>query len=139
MRASRLSPLRDNSRMIEQLIEQRIREAEQRGDFQNLPGAGAPLNLDDDTLIPQDVRAAYRILKNAGFVPQEIHDLRELRSLEALLANGEGDEAQVTARKRVEQLRIRLEKSGLAASLNTFAQYADRLEASLAERRRETR
>lgn len=125
--------------MIEQLIEQRIREAEQRGDFQNLPGAGAPLSLDDDALVPQDVRAAYRILKNAGFVPQEIHELRELRSLEALLAHGEGDEAQVAARKRVEQLRIRLEKSGLTASLATFAQYADKLEARMVERRGETR
>jgi len=40
-----------------------------RGDFDGLPGAGRPLVLDDDPLVPEDLRLAYRILKNAGFVP----------------------------------------------------------------------
>ena len=57
---------------LDLLAEQRIREAQERGEFDNLPGAGAPLALDDDALVPEELRAAYRILKNAGYVPPEL-------------------------------------------------------------------
>ena len=44
--------------------EQRILEAQTQGVFDDLPGAGAPLKLDDDAMVPEELRAAYRILKN---------------------------------------------------------------------------
>ena len=58
--------------MLDFLAERRIAEAQSRGELDNLPGAGRPLELDDDALVPEDLRLAYRILKNAGFVPPEI-------------------------------------------------------------------
>lgn len=51
------------------LVDQRIAEAEAQGQFRNLPGAGKPLNLDDDSNVPEEDRAAFRLLKNAGFAP----------------------------------------------------------------------
>lgn len=49
------------------LAERRIEEAIERGEFDDLPGAGQPLDLDDlDPLLPEELRMAYRILKNAG-------------------------------------------------------------------------
>ncbi len=58
--------------MLDFIAEQRIAEAIENGDFDDLPGSGKPLELDDDSLVPEELRLAYRVLKNAGFVPPEI-------------------------------------------------------------------
>ena len=52
---------------LEIIAERRLEEAIERGEFDDLPGAGQPLDLDDlDPSLPEDLRLAYRILKNAG-------------------------------------------------------------------------
>jgi hypothetical protein len=58
--------------MLDFLVEKKLEEAVSRGELANLPGEGRPLELEDDALVPEDLRAAYRILKNAGFVPPEV-------------------------------------------------------------------
>ncbi len=62
---------------LELIAEQKIAEAERSGALRDLPGAGLPLDLYEDPLIPEDLRMAYRILKNAGIVPQEVTMLRD--------------------------------------------------------------
>jgi hypothetical protein len=57
---------------FELIAERKIEEALARGEFDGLPGEGRPLDLDDDALVPEDLRMAYRILKNAGYAPQEV-------------------------------------------------------------------
>jgi len=61
--------------MLEFIAEQKIAEAIARGELDALPGAGRPLELDDDALIPEELRAANRILKNAGLTPPEVRKL----------------------------------------------------------------
>lgn len=73
-------------RLLDALAEARIEEALAAGAFDDLPGAGRPLELDDDRFVPEELRAAYRILKRAGFVPPEVEARRELAVLSALLA-----------------------------------------------------
>ena len=75
---------------LDAIAERRIREAQERGEFDGLPGAGAPLDLDDDPLVPEDLRVAYRLLRNAGFLPTELEVHRELRDIEQLLSRVEG-------------------------------------------------
>jgi hypothetical protein len=58
--------------MFDLLAERKIAEALANGEFDDLPGAGQPLELDDDPLVPEELRLAYRILKNAGYVPPEV-------------------------------------------------------------------
>jgi hypothetical protein len=58
--------------MMEFLAERKIAEAIANGELDELPGAGKPLTLDDDALVPEDLRMAYRILKNAGYAPEEV-------------------------------------------------------------------
>ena len=70
---------------LDAIAEKRIREAQERGEFDGLPGAGAPLQLDDDSMVPEDLRVAFRILKNSGFLPPEIEAHREIREIEQLL------------------------------------------------------
>ena len=89
--------------MLDFLAEQRIAEAVSRGDFDDLPGAGRPLELDDDALIPEDLRLAYRILKNAGFVPPEVETLNEIAQLERLAMGN------ATAVKKLALLKARIE------------------------------
>lgn len=52
--------------IFELLAEKKILEAASRGELDDLPGAGRPLDLEDDALVPEDLRMASRILKNAG-------------------------------------------------------------------------
>lgn len=68
------------------IVEQRIREAQEKGEFDNLPGRGRLLSLEDDRHIPEDLRLAYKVLKNADCLPPEVEEKREIRQMEDLLA-----------------------------------------------------
>jgi len=57
--------------MLDAQVEQRILQAIKYGEFDDLPGSGKPLDLEDDRLIPEELRLAHRILKNAGYVPRD--------------------------------------------------------------------
>ncbi len=69
----------------------------------NLPGAGRPLDLEDDALIPEELRLAYRILKNAGYVPPELETLNEIAQLERIAMGNE------TAVKKLALLKAKIE------------------------------
>lgn len=69
------------------IAEQRIREAQEKGDFDNLPGEGEPLNLQDDRNIPEDLRLAHKILKNADCLPPELDEKKKIRQMEDMLDN----------------------------------------------------
>lgn len=66
---------------IESSIEARIREAIERGDFDNLAGKGKPLNLDDYFNTPEDLRMAFAMLKSNEFVPEEVEIMREIAAI----------------------------------------------------------
>ena len=112
--------------IFDQIVERRIAEAIERGDFDRLPGAGRPIDLDDDPLVAPELRLAYRILKNAGYVPDEVRLLSEISSVERLLAEAVGQEERAEAAAR---LRLLLSRVGSvrAASLQSQGHYFDRL------------
>lgn len=57
---------------LENLIENRIRQAEQNGDFQDLPSKGKPLTFDDNLFVSPEQRLYNYVLKNSGMLPNEI-------------------------------------------------------------------
>jgi hypothetical protein len=63
---------------LEKALEEQIQRAMSEGKFDNLKGAGKPLNLDDYFATPEDIRAGYTLLKNNDFVPPEIELLKEI-------------------------------------------------------------
>ena len=65
--------------------ERLIRQAQEEGAFDKLSGEGKPLTLEDQSAIPEELRMAYSVLKNAGYVPPEIADRKEINSLLDLL------------------------------------------------------
>lgn len=70
---------------FESLIDQHIRQAEADGQFQNLRGAGKPLDLDDDKDVPEELRVGFRMLKNAGYAPPWIELQKSIREDQAAL------------------------------------------------------
>jgi hypothetical protein len=96
-------------RALDAMAEARIEEAMRDGAFDDLPGMGRPLALDDDALVPENVRAAYRVLRNAGFVPPELELRRERVQLLALISALADDEARRRALAKLALLDARLE------------------------------
>lgn len=118
--------------LLDQIAEERIVAAIRRGEFDHLEGAGKPLELDDDALVPPELRMAFRILKNAGYVPPEVEMLRDLRALERAIALAESD-----AEKRRLALKLSLIETRLAARglhLRLEPAYAEKLQAKLESR-----
>lgn len=114
--------------ILDQLVETRILGAIERGELDNLPGAGKPLVLDDDRLMPEHLRVGYRVLKNAGLLPPELEALRRLH--EAGRALGEAGDAPARRRVRARMLALRLqvEAMGLRHSAQAaWREYADQL------------
>ncbi len=93
---------------LERIAEERIREAMQRGDFQNLPGSGQPLELKDDHHIPDDLRLAYKVLKNAHCLPPELELKKEIKTAEELLTSLEDESEKYRQIKRVNYLIMKL-------------------------------
>ena len=95
---------------FEQIAERRIAEAVARGEFDDLPGRGQPLALEDDRLVPEDLRVAYRLMKNAGYVPDEVRLLGELGTVEQLLREATRDDERAAASARLRLLLDRLDR-----------------------------
>jgi len=80
------------------IVEERIREAQRAGKFDGLAGQGRKLDIEDDSHIPEDLRMAYRILRNADCLPPEIDlrkDILRLRDLVAAAGDDPGRDALV--------------------------------------------
>ena len=92
--------------LIDNLAEARIHQAAQQGEFDNLPGAGKPLVLDDETSVPEELRVGYRLLKNAGYMPPELQINKEIKQAEELLARVRNMDDRDRAGKRLQWLRM---------------------------------
>ena len=94
------------------VVEERIREAQREGVFDNLPGKGKPLELEDQSLIPEDLRMSYHILKNAHVLPPEAELRKEIRTLQDLLKYVEDESERKAMAKEIEWKMIRLDLLG---------------------------
>ena len=92
----------------ELIAENRIDEAMQRGDFDNLPGKGRPIDLTEYFNTPAEERLAFSILKNAGFVPPEVELRREIDALEAQLCNSHQAREHAQLRQLIQAKRAKL-------------------------------
>jgi hypothetical protein len=83
------------------IVEQRIRKAQQDGKFDQLPGEGRPLQLEDDSGVPEDLRLAYKILRNADCLPPELAEKKEIRRMEDMLARVPDEEEKYRLIKKI--------------------------------------
>ena len=91
----------------ERIAENRIREAMQEGEFDNLPGAGKPIDLDGCFKLPEQLRVAFSILKSANWVPAEVELLNEIAALEQRLLTAP-EAAQSAIRRELADRRTQL-------------------------------
>ncbi len=110
------------------IAEQRIREAIDQGEFDNLEGRGRPIVFEDETWVPEDLRAAYRILRNAGCLPEEIQLRKEVFGLRELLLSIDDDEERL---RKIRELNFRLLKLNELRrrpfNLEDFPEYEDKI------------
>ena len=110
--------------LLDQWAERHILDAQRKGELDNLPGSGEPLSLDDDSHVPAELRAGYRLLKNAGCLPPELEHRKEAVMLTDLLKGVQESYAELSRRLALLELKLR------QAGLNTDflrGDYADKL------------
>jgi hypothetical protein len=107
---------------LDRLAERRILEAVERGELRNLPGEGLPLPPEDLDFVPAELRSAYRLLKNAGYVPPEVETLRSIGELERLVAASADPAVRDRSLRRLRLLWQRLEErsAGRASAIRAY-------------------
>ena len=110
------------------VVEEKILQAQKAGAFDNLPGKGKPLELEDLSWVPEEIRVAYHILRNAHLLPPEVELLKEIPTLEELLKYIEDDEERKAALKSIQWKIIRLDLlKRRSLSLQTVRYYGKKL------------
>ena len=96
--------------IFELIAERKIREAMDNGAFDNLPGKGRPLPPEDDAWgVPEELRMGYKILKNAGCLPQELELRREILTLGDLIRACPDEEEKSALRRRLALVNLHYE------------------------------
>ena len=113
--------------LLDQWAERHILDAQRKGEFSNLPGVGQPLVLDDDSLVPAELRSGYRLLKNAGCLPAELENRKEALALNDLLNSIHHDDPMADElRRRLLLIELKLQQAGVNTDF-LHGQYSDRL------------
>lgn len=94
--------------IIGYLAESRIIEAQKNGEFDNLPGAGKPLQLEDSPFVSPELKMAYKVMKNSGFLPEEIENRKEIDRLAQLLENNSSEMETIKATERLKFIFTRM-------------------------------
>ena len=93
--------------MFDKLVEQKIREAQEAGEFDRLEGAGRPVNLDAYFATPEELRAGYAVLKNAGVLPEEAAVLKEANELAARLEDCRDAAERERLKRAIHDLKLK--------------------------------
>ncbi|MGD9975314.1 MAG: DnaJ family domain-containing protein [Desulfatirhabdiaceae bacterium] len=124
---------------FEDIVEKRILNAIRNGEFDNLPGVGEPIVIEDDSHIPEDLRLSHKILKNAGCLPPEIELKKEIYQTQDLLQGLEGTTEKYRVLKRLNFLIMKLnDMRKTNISMEMPQQYADLLAERLCSKSTQT-
>lgn len=113
---------------FQRIVEERIQEAQRNGAFENLPGKGKPLELEDLSWVPEDLRVAYHVLKNAHVLPPEAELHKEIHTLEDLLRYIDDEGERLVLAKIIQEKVVRLDLlSRRSFSMGTVRYYGGKL------------
>jgi hypothetical protein len=103
-------------------IAQSLRESLRSGELQSAEGWGKPLELNDGyAQTPEELRLAFKVLKEAGFVPPEVETMKQMAALKEMIADDPGAPEADAMRQRLSELQqhlaLRLEKLRTSGSL----------------------
>ena len=110
------------------IAERKIRAALEAGELDNLPGSGKPLSMEDDSWVPEDLRMAYRVLKNAGCLPPELELRKEILSLRNLVETLDDDKERLRLIRKLQFRITRLkEMRNRPVFIEIFPEYENKL------------
>lgn len=116
--------------IIEIMAEEKIKAGLKSGAFDNLPGKGKPLVLEDLSAVPKELRAGYKMLKNAGMLPEELQLRKDIVTLNDLLRCCEDDKERERLSKQLRLKRLKfnqiMEKRSVAHT-SVFQSYRSRI------------
>jgi hypothetical protein len=92
---------------FDRIIEERIRQAQKEGKFEKLPGSGKPLP-EEQINAPDDIRLAYKILKNADCLPAELELKKEITTMQELLSGMQETAEKYNTLKKLNLLIMKL-------------------------------
>jgi multidrug efflux pump subunit AcrA (membrane-fusion protein) len=95
-------------RALQRIAEARIEDAIERGEFEDLPGRGRPLDLEPMRGVPPELRAAYRLLRGAGVAPEEVRLRGALDEARRAARAATDTVAAEALRRRVAELELEL-------------------------------
>jgi len=115
--------------IIQTIAERKIQQAMAEGTLPDLSHwKDKPLPPDDMANVPEDLRMAYRLLKNAGYLPEEVADRKEINRLEQLLETCTDEKEKVRQLKKISCLKTKLEcRMGRAMELGEDGPYYNRV------------
>jgi hypothetical protein len=93
---------------FERIAEEKIKEAMEKGEFDNLPGKGKPIDLEAYFATPADLRLGYSVLKSAGCAPVEVELQKEIEELKARLAVCDDERKRQAISKEIESKTLKL-------------------------------
>jgi len=91
---------------LDKIVEEMIKKAQERGEFDDLPGKGKPIDLTEYFEMPEEVRVAQAMLKNAGMAPREVDLLKEIAELRQLLARVVDEKKKAEIQKQIQEKQI---------------------------------
>lgn len=102
------------SLLLELMAERAISKAIKEGELDNLNNSGQPIELTDDSMVPEQLRTGYRILKNAGYIPPELEQRNQALELCDLLAQSEQESPEYKkTMQKIRQLELKMRVKGI--------------------------
>jgi hypothetical protein len=94
---------------LARIAERKILEAMKENDFTSEKWKNKPLPLDDDLNVPDDLKMAYKIMKNSGYLPPEIVEKKEVQRLEELIAATEDEHERLKQMKKLNVILMKID------------------------------
>ena len=115
--------------IIQSIAERKIQQAMAEGTLADLSHwKNKPLPPDDMANVPADLRMGYRLLKNAGYLPEELALHKEITRLEQLLETCTDEKEKVRQLKKIGCLKTKLEcRMGRPMELGEDGPYYNRV------------
>jgi len=115
--------------------EDRIKKAYKDGEFENLPGLGKPMQIEDLSGIPEDLRMAYKMLKNAGYTQDESQLRQEMMTIESLIKKCDDSSEKKDLQKKLNEKLLRfnqlMSKRGMQTNSSLFKNYQQKVQNKL--------
>jgi len=118
--------------LLTRIAERKISQAIEDGSLDFAKWKNMPLPKDDDMRVPDDLRIAYKMLKNAGYLPPEIEAKKEIQTLEEMIARTEDEHIRLKQMKKLNVLLLKMEATrksptNLAAQDDYYRKVVERI------------